>query len=216
MKILVILITLTLSLFLYGNENKLKTLKTDKCDQTIKTKEYTICYDYNKKGAIWAECNVDGNLTSYFNIVPRPSFIPDENLPKEYQTKTTDYTNNILQMDRGHLCDDASFDYSQESLNLVYKMSNIVPQHKRLNRGTWKALEAYSRQKAEELGKIVVLNVLIYENNNTNTNSINSISVPSKFIKIIENKMYNYEECFEFKNEPPISQDIFYYKISCE
>ena len=61
------------------------------------------------------------------SIKKRPSFYTEKNLKKKYRSHTRDYTHSGY--DRGHLANDASFDYDKKIVRKTYTMANIIPQH---------------------------------------------------------------------------------------
>ena len=105
------------------------------CDQIIDKQVYTICYDYNAKGAKYVSYTLDGDEVNAVNIKKRSSFYTEKNLPKKYRSHTKDYTHSGY--DRGHLANDASFDYSKKVVRKTYSMANIIPQAPQINRKTW-------------------------------------------------------------------------------
>jgi len=133
----------------------------DNCDQVIDKVFYKICYSYKYKGALFVEYDLDKKVNDV-NIKKRPRFYIEKRIPKKYRTKYSDYTKNEWHADRGHLAPDASFDWSQKSLDSVYSMANIIPQYNKINRKTWLKAEKYERLVAARSGKAHVLNGVIY------------------------------------------------------
>lgn len=76
------------------------------CDQVLENDEYfKTCYDYKAKGAKYVAYAIDGSLANKGNIDERPRFYPDKNIPSQYRSEYSDYTNNRYKMDRGHLAE---------------------------------------------------------------------------------------------------------------
>ena len=85
----------------------------------------------------------------------RSSFITDTTLPSGfYEVTTSDYTNSGY--DRGHMCPSADRTDTQSDNDLVFYMSNIVPQQDDLNTGPWEALETYSRTLAAAGNELLI------------------------------------------------------------
>jgi len=145
------------------SKNKNEFISNTNCDQIIDNEFITICYDYKLKAAKAVSYILEGDLMNESNIDKRPSFYSEKSLDKQYRISTTDYTNSGY--DRGHLAPDAAFDWSQESLNAVYTLANIIPQAPQVNRNMWSKVEKFSRDKAVELGKLNVINVVKYSKN---------------------------------------------------
>ena len=92
---------------------------------------------------------VSWNLTSPdVGDVPRSSsFYTDTNLPPTfYWVKTGDYTYSGY--DRGHMVPSEDRTDTTNNNRLVFRMSNIIPQHPDNNQGPWVDLETYSRNVA--------------------------------------------------------------------
>lgn len=189
------------------------------CDQVLENDGYfKTCYDYKVKGAKYVAYTIDGSLANSNNIEERTRFFPDKNIPVQYRSEHSDYTNNRYGMDRGHMAEDASFDYSQRSLNAVYVMSNIIPQHSTVNRDkkAWAGVERFGRALATKMGKVDVLNGVIYSNNPKRIGH-NQIAVPDAFWKMYYNQERNYQRCFYFENKPIIdsNKNISDYEVEC-
>jgi endonuclease G len=176
-----------------------KFFNKKQCDQIINKDYYQICYNYKAKGANFVYYVLDGAKVNKENIKDRPRFYDELELPKKYRTKHSDYTKNQYKMDRGHLANDASFDWSDKSVKSTYSMANVIPQYKNINRYTWIKAEKLERLVASKLGKVSVLNGVIYSNK-PKTIGRNKVAVPKAFWKMIFNKEKNYERCFYYEN----------------
>ncbi len=56
------------------------------CDQIIDKQVYTICYDYEMKGAKYVAYTLDGSKVNAVNIKKRTSFYTEKNLPNKYRS----------------------------------------------------------------------------------------------------------------------------------
>lgn len=189
------------------------SLNAEVCDQIVNHKYFTVCYDYELKGV--RSVSYVLTKTEELNIKERPRFYDDLELPKRYRSTYSDYTHNAYSMDRGHMAEDASFDYSKESLNAIYVMSNIVPQNSDLNQNTegWAGVEQLGRKLAVKYGSVNVLNIIKYSDNPKRMGR-NKIAIPDAFIKI-----YRYgddEKCFYFKNESIGSKQLVDFEVNCQ
>jgi len=77
------------------------------------------------KGAKYVAYTLYGDKVNSVNIKKRMGFYTEKNIPAKYRSKNKDYTHSGY--DRGHLANDASFDYSKKSLRKTYSMANIIP-----------------------------------------------------------------------------------------
>ena len=178
------------------------------CDQTI-VKEFstgdtlTICYDYSYKSAKYVSYRLDGNLVNSLNISQRPSFYIEPQIPSGYEISSNDYISSGY--DRGHLAPDASFDYSEEDLKIIYSMANIIPQDHTVNGTLWVKAEQYARDMAVEYGEVTVLNGVVFDNNPEYIKGEIAISIG--FWKQISNKEKNFKRCFYYDNFITLSKD---------
>ena len=168
------------------------------CDQIIDKQVYTICYDYEMKGAKYVAYTLDGSKVNAINIKKRNSFYTEKNLPNQYRSHNKDYTHSGY--DRGHLANDASFDYDKKVVAKTYTMANIIPQVPNVNRKTWIKAEELERKVAVGLGMVNVLNGVVYSSNPPRIGK-NKIAVPDGFWKMIYNDKENYKKCFYYEND---------------
>jgi len=173
-------------------------INQESCNQILDKEFLTICYDYNLKVAKSVAYTLYGDLVNELNIQERPSFYVEREIESEYRAETTDYTNTGY--DRGHLAPDASFDWSQESLDSTYSLANIIPQVPVVNRQMWLKVENYARDKAVELFELNIVNVVRYSNTPQRIGE-NNISVSIGYYKILFNSEKEYEECFYYAND---------------
>ena len=176
-------------------------INAQNCDQVLDKSYYQICYDYNMKGARYVGYTLDGSKVNSGNIKKRPRFYPDKSIPRQYRTTSSDYTHNEFKADRGHLAPDASFDYNQQALKSVYTMANIIPQYKTINRRTWIKAEKYERLIATKLGKVTVINGVVYGKHPKRMRK-SGIAYPVGYWKMLFNNKQGYEKCFYYDNAP--------------
>ena len=173
---------------------------SNECDQILDKSYYQICYDYKAKGAHIVEYTLDGDKVNSRNIKKRPRFYPDKSIPRQYRTKSSDYTHNEFHADRGHLAPDASFDWSKKSLHSVYSMANIIPQYKWINRKSWVKAEKYERLVATRLGQVQVINIVKYGDYRQRLRK-SGIAYPVSYIKMLRNEDKGFKRCFKYKND---------------
>jgi len=174
------------------------------CDQILDKEFLTICYDHTLKVAKSVTYTLSGDLVNELNIQERPSFYVEQDIDREYRASTSDYTNSGY--DRGHLAPDASFDWSQESLDATYSLANIIPQVPTVNRRMWIKAENYAREKAVDLSELEVINIVKYTTTPDRIGD-NNISVSIGYYKILFNSEEEYKECFYYANDTNASSD---------
>lgn len=175
-----------------------KYLNPSVCDMVIdKDGYYRICYDKKLKAARAVAYSLRGDRVKK-SIKKRPRFYDERSIPRSYRATYSDYTHSGF--DRGHLANDASFDWSKTSLNATYSMANIVPQYPNVNRHLWLAAEKFERYVAIKAGTADVLNIVKYTPH-PNRIGKDNIAVPSGFYKRISDKK-GFERCFYYANTP--------------
>ena len=167
------------------------------CDQVIDKKVFVICYDYNYKAAKAVAYTLYGDKVKK-SIKKRPKFYPEPSLRALYRAEYKDYTHSGY--DRGHLANDADFDYSPTALNQTYSLANIVPQTPEVNRRAWARAERYERQMAVKLGSVEVLNIVTFPKDPTRIGK-SGIAVPKGFWKKISNDKEGFVRCFYYAND---------------
>ena len=178
--------------------NNTEYINSDHCDQLITNPYFKVCYDYKLMGATAISYTLDGDKVNKINIKKRPSFHVEKSLESAYRVSPKSYTRTGY--DRGHMANDASFDWSMESLNSTYSMANIVPQNPKVNRYHWIKAERYARLVARKLGSVNVLNIIRY-NQIPKRISKQNIAIPKGFYKILYNEEKDFERCFYYKND---------------
>lgn len=184
------------------NFYKVKYIDENNCSQIIDNQFIEICYDYKKKAAKAVAYTLDGDLVNEGNIKDRPSFYVEKSLNQKDRISATDYVNSGY--DKGHMAPDASFDWSEESLEAVYTLANAIPQAPQVNRYAWKSLEDYARQKATEYGKLHVVNVVHYGQRSSRMGE-NRMAISKGYYKILYNPQENFEECYYYSNKLGVS-----------
>jgi endonuclease G len=85
----------------------------------------------------------------------RSTFLTDSTLPPNfYWVKTSDYTYSGY--DRGHMCPSGDRTDNTTDNDLVFYMSNIIPQAPDNNQGVWANLETYCRTLASSGNELLI------------------------------------------------------------
>lgn len=195
------------AIFIFGLTTLL-IASTNECDKILENGYFSTCYSYKYKSAVFSHSILKEELVNSVNIQKRPNFYSDKNLPENVRVKPSDYDKTGF--DRGHLQNDANFDYSEESLNSTYVMSNMTLQYPKTNRVSNKLLEVYTRDKLKEMKVIDNLIVIKYTDK-----KVNNIGVPLQYEITLENKDKNYKECFILKNDN-ISYTVDELRVNCK
>jgi len=190
-----------------------KFINSSACDVILDKLYFTVCYDNQLKAAKAVAYSLDGDLVNELNIIDRPYFYEEEMLDIGSRANYYDYSNSGY--DRGHLAPDASFDWSQESLEATYSLANIIPQVPEVNQLMWVDAEFYERSKAVELGEVNVINIVKYGTDPIRIGE-NQIAVSDGYYKVLYKD--DYMECFYYENDPNASSIGDYldlHRVSC-
>lgn len=95
--------------------------------------------------------------------------------------------------DRGHLAPSADFRWSQKALSESYFYSNMSPQIGDFNRQKWAELENWMREYVmeNETHLVVVTAPVFPENPEKVERSINGLSIPTHFVKVVLDRKNN-------------------------
>lgn len=95
----------------------------------------------------------------------------------------SDYTRSGF--DRGHLCPAADQKWSSQAMSDCFFMTNMAPQHHRLNSGAWKTLEEKERLWARRDSALLIVAGPIYSAADSQRVGQSGVRVPSGFYKCI-------------------------------
>ncbi len=137
-------------------------------------------YNDNLREPNWASWDL---TTDDVGSSGRSSFLQDTTLPGNfYWVKATDYSGSGY--DRGHMCPSGDRTISTAVNDLVFYMSNIIPQTPDNNQGVWANLETYCRTLASAGNELLI----ICGPEGFGTNQINAaglVYIPSNVWKIV-------------------------------
>lgn len=95
----------------------------------------------------------------------------------------SDYSNSGY--DRGHLAPSADMKWSDTAMQQSFAMTNIVPQAKALNRGSWGKLEEKCRARAQRDSAIVIVSGPVLSDTLSQYIGASRVAVPKRFFKVI-------------------------------
>lgn len=131
---------------------------------------------------LWASWNL---TASDIGTNDRSSFITDATLPASYyHVKTSDYTGSGY--DRGHLCPSKDRTDTAANNDLVFYMSNIMPQSGANNSGVWLQFENYCRdlvQSSNQFELLILCGPSGFSDARINTNG--PVAIPDYVWKIV-------------------------------
>lgn len=159
--------------------------------------EYELLYDPSNKILNWAgeeltqqEVDAVEERVNYFAA--------DPDLKDNQKAVLQDYVGSHY--DRGHMVP-AGDAHTMSGLIESFYLSNMVPQNPNNNRGIWKKLEGWTRDKAREYGEVIVFTGPIFGKEPIRI-GLNKIPVPSHLFKIIYDPGTTKSWSFIIPNEP--------------
>jgi DNA/RNA endonuclease G (NUC1) len=129
---------------LTGNPSGATADPANRTKYLIQRAQYAMDYNDTTREPNWVAWNLtSGDVGSS----GRSDFIVDTGLPPAfYQVLTTDYSGSGY--DRGHLCPSADRTVTTTDNQVVFTMSNMMPQTPDNNQGVWASFETYCRSLA--------------------------------------------------------------------
>ena len=126
---------------------------TNHAHYLIQRAQYALDYNDTTRDPNWVAWDLTaGDLGGS----GRSNFIVDTNLPAGfYQVLTTDYSGSGY--DRGHMCPSADRTVTATDNQVVFYMSNMVPQAPDNNQGVWASFETYSRSLATAGNELLII-----------------------------------------------------------
>jgi DNA/RNA endonuclease G (NUC1) len=118
----------------------------------IRRPQYTLDYDDTTEQPNW----VSWDLTSGdIGSSGRGTFQADTTLPAGYHVvQATDYSGSGY--DRGHMCPSADRTVTVADNEVLFYMSNMIPQAPDNNQGVWESLESYCRDLANAGNEVLI------------------------------------------------------------
>lgn len=179
-------------------------------DQILDRKGYSLGYSYKRKAAAWVSYIVT-QASASVNVERGDKFYTDTDIPVVYQVSPDIYRNSGY--DKGHLAPSAEIDYSRESNDETFAMSNIVFQHPKFNRQAWGALEGWVRKWTEKKGKLSIIAGPMYTRD---SQKIKDIPVPTAFFKVIYAHDHHQAIGFVFPNQAVSAKHLWDYALTVE
>ncbi len=149
--------------------------------QIIKHIGYTLSYNNSTRNANWVGYELTDEEVA--GVVERGEGFSPDPLVKGTQAVDDDYKKSGW--DRGHLAPAADMKWSRQAMEESFYLSNVSPQNKQLNRGTWKKLEELCRDKAELYGKVIIVTGPIFYGKTAKSIGKNKVQVPNAFFKVL-------------------------------
>ena len=113
-------------------------------------------FDFNDSNGVPNWVSWDLTASDIGSSGRSPVFFVDTNLPTSfYKVGTGEYSGSGY--DRGHLCPSADRTDSTTNNDMVFYMSNIIPQTPENNQGVWATFEGYCRTLAQSGYEVLII-----------------------------------------------------------
>jgi len=164
-------------------------------DLVLKRDGYCLGFSYERKCALWASFIISKESVG-IDMERAEKFYADPAVPEKYRVKPEDFTNTGY--DKGHLAPSAAIDFSRQSNDQTFAMSNVALQHPKLNRHAWGALEGIIRGWTNTKG---MLGVVVGPTYNKSPKKVNDIPVPAGFYQVVYSYKHRKSIGFLFPND---------------
>jgi endonuclease G len=182
------------------------------CDTILVGRHFTIGYSWYFRQAKWTLEIVHPNAIFNWQTNRRESFRADVRIPRRFRAGLNVYKNSGF--DRGHLVASANQDERDVQNLETFLLSNMSPQHPKLNQGMWRELETAIRtldNQAEILETYVLTAPVFYFDravetlDNKDDDYGIDVPIPHAFVKSIlaeDNRGRLKLWTFEMENKP--------------
>lgn len=155
-------------------------LQPIKCDEVLHKTAFDICYNCShKEPNVVAYVITKKMIESYHYSRKHLPFRTDYELPRKCRAYSNFYTHGGY--DRGHYAPNGAFNYNRAIQKQTFRLSNIAPQAKWLNRRYWADVEIFARDKAVKYGKVEVITGSCKSKGHLKHN----VNIPAYWYKII-------------------------------
>lgn len=111
-------------------------------------RSFILSYNKARGGANWVTWHL--SKSDLGDTDRSNAFAPDTTLPRDWWVKPIDYKGSGY--DQGHICPSEDRTDTDANNRETFLMTNMLPQIDRLNRVTWRSLEAYTQKAVRTEG----------------------------------------------------------------
>lgn len=155
--------------------------------------DFILSYDRRLRSPTWVIEHLTPDKLEARNADRKESnFHEDKAIHEYFRAKLSDFRKSGC--DRGHMEAAGSHKRQQDDLDQTSTLSNISPQHPRLNQGAWERLERYVRFRANRSKNLYVVSGPLYLPMKARDGNLyvtyrvlgdNHVSVPTHYFKVI-------------------------------
>src|SRR5256712_6838438 len=129
------------------------------CSRLLFHVEYVLCYDVDRKVALWASYRLEAADVVEADRVN--AFRTDPRLPIDQNPSCDDYAGSGF--DRGHTVPRSDMNRSLTAMVNTFFLTNMTPQRPNVNQGTWARLEDWVRAWAKLSGWVHVISGSVFD-----------------------------------------------------
>ena len=143
---------------------------------------YVASYDVEHRIPKWVAWTITSEKLQGDFRRPGNAFHEDTDVPRP-RACNADYKDSGWS--KGHMCPAGDSKWSREAMYDTFLYTNICPQDRNLNSGTWNQIEISCRRWAEKYGQVyVVCGPILYRQEHEVIGS-NKVTVPEAFFKVV-------------------------------
>ncbi|QZT36781.1 DNA/RNA non-specific endonuclease [Halosquirtibacter xylanolyticus] len=157
-----------------------KHLPKDSQGRIVKHTNYTLNYIEKYEQPSWVAYELTKTELSK-HLKRTDNFRPDPKV-STHSAGLSDYRGSGY--DRGHLAPAADMAFTSQAMSESFFLSNMSPQHPKLNRGQWRLLEEQVRRWAKKEGKVYIVTGPVLKPG-LKTIGKNRVAIPQYYYKII-------------------------------
>lgn len=131
-----------------GNPSKAVTNTNQPDNYLLVHRSFILSYNKARGGANWVTWHL--SKSDLGDAVRSNAFAPDTTLPRDWWIRPLDY--KASGYDQGHMSPSEDRTDTDANNRETFLMSNMLPQIDRLNRVTWRSLEAYTQKAVRTAG----------------------------------------------------------------
>src|SRR2546427_4103512 len=161
------------------------------CSSVLFHVEYVLCYDVDRKVALWASYRLEA--ADVADAARVNAFRTDPRLPIDQNAACDDYKGSGF--DRGHTVPRSDMNRSLTAMVNTFFLTNMTPQRPNVNQGAWARLEDWVRAWAKLSGWVHVISGSVFDDDDNQqpddpaaaqlSQGSSGVGVPSHYYKII-------------------------------
>lgn len=166
-----------------SDDLEIPKLTKDLAEQIVSRIGYTASYNISTKNPNWVSWHLTREHTT--GLVPRYKGYLDDHDVKGYTPSEMDWYNMPQSLSHGHMCPAGDNKWDEKAMEQTFLLSNMCPQTKSLNSGSWNKLEEKCRDWSKKYGSIYIVCGPVFFSETPKTMGNAKIWIPDAFFKVI-------------------------------